>query len=248
MSPAGRVDYEGRDLEAMACAENYHRWIASGFRPHLGRRIVEVGAGCGNFTSHLLETRPEWIIAVEPSPQMCERLRARHGGKPCVRVVEGYAEDALATCPTAPDTLVYVNVLEHVDDDRKELATAFRGLAPGGALCVLVPALPGLYGPFDQAVGHRRRYRKGELEEKITGVGFQLVQSRYFDLLGVIPWWIVYRLLRRSALRPGDVSLYDRLCVPVTRAIERICPPPVGKNVFLVARRPEPAHPCGGWP
>ncbi len=234
---AGR-HYEGRDLEAMACAENYHRWIASGFRPHLGRRIVEVGAGCGNFTARLLEARPEWIVAVEPSPEMCELLRARHGSTPGVRVVEGYLRDALDRCPVPPDTVVYVNVLEHVEDDRGEIAAAFQGLAPGGRLCVLVPALPGLYGPFDQAVGHRRRYRKGELEEKIAAAGFQILESRYFDLLGVAPWWVLYRLLKRRALEPGQVSLYDRLCVPVTRAIERIRPPPVGKNVFLVARRP----------
>ena len=235
--PEGK-HYEGRDLEAMACAENYHQWIASGFRPYLGPRIVEVGAGCGNFTAHLLKARPDWLVAVEPSPEMCERLRARHGSAPGVRVVEGYLEDALAQCPGPPDTLVYVNVLEHVEDDRGEIAAAFRGLASGGSLCILVPALPSLYGPFDQAVGHRRRYRKRELEEMISCAGFRILESRYLDLLGVAPWWVLYRLLKRQVLKPGQVSLYDRLCVPLTRTLERICPPPVGKNVFLVARRP----------
>jgi len=229
--------YEGRDLEAMSCAENYHRWIFEGFRPHMGRRILEVGAGCGNFTSRLLETDPEWLVAVEPSSNLCRLLVERYGNLSHVRVVGGYLPDGLRQCPAPPDTMVYVNVLEHVEDDRGELATAFASLTPGGCLCILVPALPFLYGNFDQAVGHLRRYRKKDLERKVSEAGFEVLESRYFDLAGVLPWWFAYRVLRRTALNPAQVAIYDRFCVPVTRVIERMCPPPVGKNVFLVARR-----------
>jgi hypothetical protein len=136
-----------------------------------------------------------------------------------------------------PDSVIYVNVLEHVEDDESELRLVSGALAPGGRAFIFVPALGWLYGSFDRQVGHRRRYTRRELEEKCERAGLRVVKSSYFDAGGVLPWWLKYRVLRSEEMEPGAVRFYDRFCVPVLRRVEAVLPPPVGKNVLLVAEK-----------
>jgi len=226
-------DYPGTDLEAMAFAHNYHRWIRDRFRPYLGRRVAEVGAGLGDFSQLLLDAGIEELDCYEPSAELNERLRRRFNGDPRVRVV---GDTFLGSPPRhGLDTVLYINVLEHIADDQLELANACGTLRQGGHLCVFVPALRWLYGEQDRRVGHFRRYRRRELLDRVRRAGFNVVECRWFDIAGVLPWWFSYRLLGRS-VTPGAVGLYDRFVVPVMRRIESAVPPPVGKNLLLVAR------------
>ena len=78
----------------------------------------------------------------------------------------------------------------------------------------------------------------------VKAAGFDIVQARYFDVLGVVPWWVVYTLGRKTRFNPGMSRLYDRLLVPVGRALESLFPPPLGKNVLLVAKKPETIAPA----
>lgn len=225
--------YPGKDLEAMSFARNYHRWIRDCFRPHLGRRIAEVGSGTGSFTELLLETCPDSVTAFEPSDNLFPQLQERFAGDGRVDCVNSVFTHDPGDPPF--QTICYVNVLEHIERDREELALARRALAPGGSLCLFVPALPWLYGEQDRRVGHWRRYRRGELIDAVTDAGFQVNLVRWFDLAGVLPWWINYGLLGRS-VTPGTVSFYDRRVVPLMRRAENLVPPPIGKNLLLVAR------------
>lgn len=137
-----------------------------------------------------------------------------------------------------PDSIIYVNVLEHIADDVGELALVHRTLAPGGKIFIFVPALQSLYGAFDEQVGHHRRYTRSELVDKCERAGFRIIDSRYFDLLGVLPWWVKYRLLKSSELEPRAVAAYDRYVVPAARRLEARLRPPLGKNVLLIAEKP----------
>jgi SAM-dependent methyltransferase len=235
-------DYHGRDLEAMSFAVNYHRWILNVFKPYLGRRLVEVGAGTGLFSELLLEQAAESVSLIEPSAAMhavlSERVRQlRPAAK--VEVYNAFFTDVAERLRQAqrPDSIIYVNVMEHIRDDDAEFQAVWRTLGAGGRVFVFVPALPSLYGNFDRGVGHFRRYTKPEVEAKCRRAGFRVLKSVYFDLIGIVPWWIQYRLLGASALNPGAVRLYDRLLVPVTKAIESRIEPPVGKNLLLIAEK-----------
>jgi 2-polyprenyl-3-methyl-5-hydroxy-6-metoxy-1,4-benzoquinol methylase len=237
-----QVVYIGRDLEAMFFARNYHRWIADAFRPFVGKRLVEVGAGTGAFSELLLESAPESLSLVEPSSEQHRILDEHIHSLASATRIETYnatfrevAERIKAA--QAPDSIFYVNVLEHIRDDDAELRAVRETLPTGGRIFVFVPAMPWLYGNFDREVGHFRRYRKAELEEKCSAAGFRVLKSVYFDLFGVAPWWIQYRLLRASTLKPGAVKLYDRLVVPLTKAFETLVKPPLGKNILLVAEK-----------
>lgn len=237
----GRVVYQGRDLEAMGFAVNYHRWILEVFSPHLGERLVEVGAGAGSFSELLLERPIKSLSAVEPSAEMFPLLEARLGAVPTSAEVTTYnalfREAAGEIKRGLPDSIIYVNVLEHIEDDEGELAAAWAALRPGGKLFIFVPAFPWLYGGFDRAVGHVRRYGKAELEGKCRRAGFRIILSRYFDLAGVVPWWVRYRLFKSSSLDAASVRLYDRLAVNILKVLESKVSPPFGKNIILVAER-----------
>lgn len=234
--------YEGRDLEAMSFARNYHRWILEIFEPHLGRRLVEVGAGSGSF-SELLVGRPfDSLSLVEPSREMYGLL-ARHvetfrdGAK--VKTYNAVFRQVadLIKAEQNPDSFIYINVLEHIEDDEGELRAVRETLAPGGRAFIFVPALPWLYGSLDRLIRHQRRYTKKGLEGKCEAAGFRVRLSRYFDLAGVFPWWVKYRLLKSETMEAGAVQLYDRFVVPLSKVAEGIIPPPVGKNIILVAEK-----------
>ncbi len=234
--------YPGRDLESMAFAVNYHRWIVDELRPFLGSRVVEVGAGAGSFTALLHEIRPLQLDVVEPSPEMFPLLShwaAGHASPETVQLHNAlFTEVAEKLAPSLPESVLYINVLEHVADDVVELDIAYRTLAPGGRVCVFVPALPFLYGRFDARIGHLRRYRRRELVDHLAAAGFEVELARYFDIAGILPWWIKYRLLRSATLGLATVRLYDRFAVPVIRRVERRITVPLGKNLLCVGRKP----------
>lgn len=237
---AAPLVYEGRDLEAMCFARNYHRWIVSEFRPYLGDTVAEVGAGSGNVSAMLLAEPVRRLVAVEPSDQMYPRLAARLAAEPRAQVEQAYFSSLRHRYLQAFDTVVYVNVLEHVADDAGELRAVWDTLRPGGHLCVFVPALSWLYSDFDASIGHHRRYHREPLRCLLRDAGFQVVRLRYFDSLGILPWLVVFRLMRRR-LGGGDVAAYDRWAVPLLRAVESRVPVPLGKNLLAVARRPDGA-------
>ena len=235
-----RLVYEGKDLEAMSFAVNYHRWILDEFRPFLGKKVVEVGAGTGSFSELLLEEKPESLALVEPS-EMFQTLetRFRDYTEADVRAYNSIFSQVAGKIreQNQPDSIIYVNVLEHIEDDGAELKTVRETLDKNGRVFVFVPALEWLYGEFDRRIGHYRRYVKPDLEEKVRSAGFKILKSRYFDLIGIAPWWIKYGLLKSDSLESGAVALYDRFAVPVTKTIEKIARPPLGKNLLVVAQK-----------
>jgi SAM-dependent methyltransferase len=236
------VGYVGKDLEAMSFAVNYHRWILSSFAPYLGTRVVEVGAGTGAFSELLWQRQPQSLSLVEPSSSMFAQLSERvkeFSGAVDLQLYNEMFADAAPQIRTQqqPDSIVYVNVLEHTADDQAEIDIISQTLLPGGRVFIFVPALSWLYGGFDQEINHYRRYSRGDLEAKLDHAGFRVLVSRYFDLLGVLPWWVKYRLLRSRDLNPGTVRFYDELIVPIAERLESIVKPPLGKNILMIAEK-----------
>ena len=218
----------------MSFANNYHRWLIAEFFPYIRGSVAEVGAGVGNVSRLILEANIRGLMAFEPSgnmyPLLKEALKTDIRAKP----VNGFfGKEQASECF---DSVLYVNVLEHIEDDASELASVRVALAQEGHLLIFVPALPWLYSELDKQVGHFRRYTKKNLVNLVQRAGFSVVKVRYFDVAGIIPWYINFTLLKNT-ISGGSVSLYDRLVVPVMRVFEGLVPPPIGKNVLLVARK-----------
>ena len=235
---SGAPQYFGRDLEAMSHADGYYRWILREFSPYIRGRILEVGAGSGTLTEKLLQTGAEHVTALEPSGNMFPLLQSRFSGNPSVTVRNQYLSVCATEFCSAFDTVLYINVLEHVEDDRREMAMASECLAVGGHLLIFVPAMTGLFGTADELFGHFRRYTKTSLLNLFRDLNTEVRRCRYFDVMGMALWWLSFVLIRAKALSPAMVRLYDRIVVPWVSVLERVTDSwPAGKNLLLVARK-----------
>lgn len=236
-----KVVYVGKDLEAMSFAVNYHRWILDEFRPFLGKKLVEVGSGTGSFSELLLEEKPESLTVVEPSDMfdyLKENISAIETGTKVNfhQSIFAGVRHAIAA-DSQPDSIIYVNVLEHIEDDSGELSMIHETLPENGKCFIFVPALQSLYGEFDRKIGHFRRYTKKEIAEKCEAAGFRILKIKYFDLAGILPWYVKYKMLKSDSLESGAVALYDKIAVPVISRFEKYLSMPVGKNILLVAEK-----------
>ena len=236
MSHTDLHEYIGKDLEAMSVAQNYRYWILSEFHRYLGKTVAEVGAGIGAFSQLLLKTSIDSLSAFEPSQNMFAMLQTRLYDDHRAQAINGFF--GKQQTDQVFDSVLYINVLEHVKFDALEIGRVYDLLNPNGHLLIFVPALPWLYSPFDAQIGHFRRYLKNDLVNIVKRSGFEIVKARYFDVAGVLPWYINFVLLQNT-MSGSSVSLYDRWVVPPMRVLESIITPPLGKNILLVARKLE---------
>jgi SAM-dependent methyltransferase len=248
LSPVARafqVDWFAaeEDLECLAGSKYFFDWVLEEFGPYLRGRILEVGAGTGTITRRLVERYPDIsIVALEPAENMFFRLHAYATLTPRVTVRKETLGEYVHEARGRFDVVLYVNVLEHIDDDSREIELAAEALRPGGALLVFGPALERLYSELDHKAGHYRRYSLQRLRELAQRAGLRIISLDYFDMLGVVPYFLVYTWLRRTKIRSSTLWGYDRLMVPVSRSVQRVLRhPPVGKNVVLIARKDERA-------
>ena len=211
-------------LEPMSLGTNYHQWIYDIIEPYIGHEVCDVGAGLGTF-SRLLSDRELTIVEIDEDRNKALRDQFKKVSYGCLENIE---EDNF-------DTIVYINVLEHILHDDMELDVVYKKLKTGGYVVIFVPALSILFSKFDRDIGHCRRYGKRLLKNRITHAGFELVKLRYFDFFGIIPWLIIYKFLRLGMV-PSHVRLYDKM-VPVFRHIERWFKLPIGKNLIVIGKK-----------
>jgi SAM-dependent methyltransferase len=222
-------------LERLALAPRYNTWMFERIRPWVGDQVLEIGAGIGNLSAFLAE-RPR-VTLTDTSRAYLEALRTRFAGRPNVKVARLFLPDVdPGTFDPPYDTVICLNVLEHVEDDARSLNGILTLLRPGGRLVLLVPALPSLYGTLDRALGHYRRYGKRDLEARMTRAGFRMEHTEHFNLGGIPGWWLTGRVLRRQLIPQGSLRLYDAL-VPLFR-LERFLPWRVGQSLIAVGARP----------
>ncbi len=233
MPPAEAADRVGAaTLERIATASRYNRWMFDRLRPWVGRRVLEIGAGIGNMSAFLVDR--ERVVLTDSEPYYLGRLRERFAARPQVTVAELRLPAVAPRLGTERfDTIICLNVLEHIADDAAALGALPKLLEPGGRLVLLVPSLAALYGTLDQALGHFRRYAPDELCRKLAAAGFRLRHLEYFNLAGVLGWWLTSRVLRRRLIPAGALRCYEAL-VPLFR-LERLLPWRVGQSLIAIA-------------
>jgi SAM-dependent methyltransferase len=225
-------------LEDLTAARRYRRYLFSLLAPHLGRQVLEVGAGLGDFSAQLVDR--ERLVVSDSDPVCLRVLEERFAGQPGVEVVSGDPASLKVAPPV--DTVVAINVLERLADD----AAALRGMAEvvvdGGRLLLLVPGYPRLAGHFDEALGHVRRYTPDSLRRTVEAAGLVPEVVRPVNFLGGLAWWAAVRVGGQGRPTPALVRLYDRLVIPAERALERRLQPRFGQSVLCVARVPDGAR------
>ena len=224
-----------RTLLRLARAERYNTWMFGRLRPFLGERILEIGSGIGNLTRHLLGR--EHVVATDLNTRYLRILAntfERHA-RIEVMPLDLTDFDPAALAAHRLDTILCLNVLEHVEDDRTALRRLAQSLAPGGRLVLLVPAHRRLYGAIDAAIHHHRRYERAELRARLAEAGFAVEHIEFFNRLGVLGWYLNGVVLRRTRV-PGFQLRLQNLAVPFLRA-EAHLSLPFGLSLIAVGRR-----------
>jgi SAM-dependent methyltransferase len=232
---ASAADVELADtLETLEDTENYTSWILELVEPHLGSKLLEVGAGHGTITGHLADGGRQ-VTATDVSERCVGILQDRFAGQPNVRVLVGSIE--VAGAGATYDTAVLINVLEHIEDDRQALHQLVGLLEPGGRLVLWLPAFDFLYSEFDRKIGHYRRYRVGDIRQKLSEAGLQPTDIRYVNPVGAVGWFVIAKVLRRDPVSGPLTRLFDRCLVPLLKLVENHVRPPFGQSVFAVGVR-----------
>ncbi len=231
------MQYVGQELELFAEASNWKDYWASVIRPYVQGHVLEVGAGLGATTQVLCTGREDRWVCLEPDIELGQQVEDKiaNGDLPPVcRLHRGVISDL--PVDLAFDSILYIDVLEHIENDAGEIAEAARRLSLGGYLVVLSPAHNSLFSPFDQAVGHYRRYSRRSLEVLGTRP-LSLVKSVYLDSVGILLSFVNRWVLRRSIPTKRNVMTWDRRVIPVSRTLDRYFRFAVGKTVVCVWRR-----------
>jgi SAM-dependent methyltransferase len=237
--------YQGDELEVFALARGWKAYIRSCLQPLLGSHVLEVGAGFGSITNTLLQARTQLWTALEPDRKLAERIAGTlcdHPYRERVQVVTGATDDLEPRSDY--DTILYIDVLEHIEDDVGELRRAAGFLREGGRCIVLSPAYQFLYTPFDEALGHFRRYTAGTLAETARPVtDLRTERFSYLDSVGLIASLANKLLLRQSLPTAEQILFWDRRMIPLSRYLtDPLARYRLGRSVIGVWRKTRAAE------
>lgn len=226
-------------LETMKAAVNYNEWIFSNFKPYIGSKIIELGAGIGNFIDFLHDR--DLVVAVDYDKQSIKHLHDTYSHRQNIEILDMdiTSSDILKLKKYCPDTVILLNVLEHIEDDDLALSNIFEILDRKGKVLIQVPAMEVLYGSFDIIAGHYRRYNKKSLKEKLRRAGFDITSIYYMNAISTFGWFLNYRILKRKKIPSSQVLFLDRYLIPLQRKIESISRPPFGLSLIAIAEKNE---------
>jgi len=225
-------------LRRMARVSPYNYWLHQWIEPHVGERVLEVGSGIGNQTQYFLDR--DRVIASDVETDYLRELSDAFGKRANLRIASFHfplsEADRDDLRRERVDSIVCMNVLEHIEDDRSTLGDFAEVLQPGGTLVLLVPAHPALYGTLDKGLDHFRRYEKPSLRRLVEAAGLRVESIRHLNMVAVPGWWLNSRVLKRKLL-PGNQLRAFRWLMPLL-AIERRIDPPFGLSLLVIARKP----------
>lgn len=228
------------DLHVLNDAVRYRKWLYSLIKPHLGRHILEVGSGIGNYTDMLLD-RP-CIVATDFDQAYVNVIEEKYRQKNNVHVFQLDLDNISRNSATmlqgfSIDTVINMNVLEHIKDDIGALDTLKKILVGNGKIITVVPSFQELYGSLDKAYGHYRRYRKADFAKIADELDLSLVHSCYFNFIGIFGWIYSNKIKKSSTLSKKYVDIFDRWVVPFISLFEKKIPMPIGLSLIAVLQK-----------
>lgn len=239
-NPEVKDIYGYSTLASISGADRFNRWMYDTIKPWCKGRILEIGGGIGNISQCFLADGEE-LVVTELQEEYCQMIRDRFHHHSSLKevitmdIVDPEFDRKYARLLGSFDTVFALNVVEHIDDDRKALANCKKLLKEGGQLIILVPAFQSLFNHFDTALGHFRRYTLKTLNPVFDANGLTIIHRQYFNLIGILGWWVSGSLLRKKVIPEGQMKLYN-FFVPVFRLIDRITRKWFGLSVIMVGK------------
>jgi glycosyltransferase involved in cell wall biosynthesis len=232
------IDADYTILHALSTAPRFNRWMADTIKPYAGTKLMEIGAGMGNLTRQLCP-RKALYIATDVNPEYLEHLRNMFQHRPAVQVcaLDASHPAEFAAFERKVDTVICLNVLEHIENDAGTLASIRTVLEPNGRLILLVPNDPRAFGTLDKSLGHYRRYTPGTLAPLLTAAGYDIENILSFNRISMPGWRFVGQVLQSKTVSPVGLRLFDRL-VWFWRKIDSSLPWEPA-SIIAIARRRE---------
>ncbi len=226
-----------KDLEVMYNARNYRKWIFDNIKDFVGERIVEIGGGIGSFSEFFLNK--ELLIILDIHDGCIEYLKKKFDGKKNIFIKKYDISKSIDSfiLKNKPDTIICINVLEHIKNDVEAVHNMFRLLRNEGIVVIYVPAYNWLYGDIDRLVGHYRRYSKNSIKRLFEEAGFKTIKIKYMNSIGILGWFINNRLLRRREESLRQVLFYDKYIIPFVKKIEGKISVPFGLSILAIAKK-----------
>jgi glycosyltransferase involved in cell wall biosynthesis len=226
-------EYGSGILVHLESARRFNLWMGEVLRPHLGDRVLEIGAGIGNLTKQFIPR--ELYVVSDINPHYLHYLHSYAHGKPYIHVlhVDAGNPEHFRNLESTFDTVLMINVLEHVPDEELALRNVWSALAPGGRAVILVPCHPSLYGSLDVVLGHRERYTKPALRHALERIGFRVEKLFDFNRCSVPGWWLNGKLLRKKTFSKPQLKALDS-AMAILKRIDRFWPWP-GLSTIAVA-------------
>ena len=239
-SPEG--DVVGKEtLELFAETDEFNKWLYEELAPYCKDNILEIGSGIGNISTFLIRFFKNVTLS-DVRNDYCHSLHQKFQGNKnlstiCLmdlstKKIEHDYPDLLNKF----DTIIASNVVEHIKDDKLAIDNCYKMLKPRGRVIVLVPAFTWLYNPFDRELGHFRRYTKSSLSVLIQSQGFKIIDSKYFNALGMLGWWFSGSVLTKKALPANQLRFYNRI-IPIARQIDKILFRHVGLSAIAAGEK-----------
>jgi len=230
--------YGSEILGRLSRAPRFTKWMADTIRPYVGDRVLEIGAGIGNLTANLVP-RFEYH-ASDINPQYLDRLKSLRQTRPYLRVHYTDASSAETFPVERFDTVVCLNVVEHLENDVEALSNIRKSLDKNGRAIILVPNGPQLFGSLDRVLGHFRRYTQEQLLEVCQRAGFTVEKVLKFNRLGSPGWWLNGRVMKKETFGFWQIKLLNFL-VPLIRPIDRFLPFPHLSWIVILQSNPQPS-------
>lgn len=227
-------------LERMNQAKHYNTWLFAFIRPYIKEPILEVGCGIGTFTKEFVNFGETYAIDIQ-------KLYIKQTKKHVTKAKVGVGDIEKGKYFFAPmggrsarnkkfNTIVNLNVLEHIKDDEKALKNMYKLIQPKGKLVLLTPAHSFAYTNVDKNLGHYRRYTKKSLSDKFQKAGFNVIDVKYLNWFGLLGWFVTGKILRAKIIPSSNLRLFNILSRPLL-FIEKFIHPPFGLSVFIVGQK-----------
>ncbi|MBW2967016.1 class I SAM-dependent methyltransferase [Candidatus Woesearchaeota archaeon] len=233
-----KLSAEEKNLAIAGSAKNYNNWMFSNLSRFIGKQVLEIGGGIGSMTQFLVKGRT--VVSTDITDYNIRKLNARFRKQRIKGKFFAINTDISRTVSDVNrfrfDTVVCINVLEHIKNDRAALKNMHTVLDKGGRLVLLVPAFSRLYGTIDKSDSHYRRYDRKETVNQVRNAGFRIKNVFFMNMIGFFGWYYHGRILKAELHPSGDISLFDKL-VPVFSFFEKIIKPPFGLSLIIIAEK-----------
>lgn len=221
---------------AMEFVDNYNNWILSKFKPFFGETLLEIGTGQGNFKKYV----SEWIknyVSIDIDEEVVKRAQERDKDGNYIAIDASGDNFVETLAPYNIDTVMCVNVLEHIPNHEKAMKNMLDTLKPGGHLLLFVPAFSALYNDLDSLAGHIRRYKKRDIMPLIDPSQHQVIFNEYFNPVGGVGWWVNNFMSHKNLNNKNvnsQVEIFDKYIVPISKFFNGVSKPFFGQSLITV--------------